>query len=343
MSGCCGPQDAADDPGRIVDDLGSIEIDHEPGCHNAGGLAEPAASDRRVRVALIGSPNAGKTSVFNALTGLRMKTGNYPGVTVTRTVGRVTIKTPALVGAGAPAKPVKSYAYLEDLPGAYSLTPISPDEKVVADLLHGELGGIRCPDAALVIVDATVLERSLSLVAEALDLGMPVAVVLTMTDEMERRGGHVDAAGLERALGIPVRAVIGTRSSTLEPVRELLADPSSWSRPVVPPPAQPGPERNDWAEPPVWLHPAGSGWLGAGDRRRLHRRWRRQTAAWSGRQDRRRVAQLPRALPFRPGGLTPIGGRVPTELATSVYRDPASRDAKAPNGFGTQSDTSPST
>ena len=84
MSGCCGPQDAADDPGRIVDDLGSIEIDHEPGCHNAGGLAEPAASDRRVRVALIGSPNAGKTSVFNALTGLRMKTGNYPGVTVTR-------------------------------------------------------------------------------------------------------------------------------------------------------------------------------------------------------------------------------------------------------------------
>ncbi len=235
MSDCCGPSGLGEDPGRT---------DHTPGCHQPGAGPEPSASDPRTRIALIGSPNAGKTSIFNALTGLRLKTGNYPGVTVTRSVGRVRVKAPVSVGAPSPAA---THVYLEDLPGAYSLTPISPDEQVVADLLAGELSGVARPDAALVVVDCTVLERSLSLVAETLNLGIPVAIALTMGDEMERRDGHVDAAGLQRALGVPVRAVLGTRSSTLAPVRELLADPSSWSRPIVPPPARPGAERADWA------------------------------------------------------------------------------------------------
>ncbi|GAC58586.1 ferrous iron transport protein B [Gordonia hirsuta DSM 44140 = NBRC 16056] len=190
--------------------------------------------------------------MFNALTGLRLKTGNYPGVTVTRSVGRVRVRPPSvrLTRAGntpgGRASTVHRHVYLEDLPGTYSLAPISPDEQVVADLLAGQLPGVARPDAALIVVDATVLERSLALIAETLGLGIPVAVALTMSDEMERRDGHVNAAALEDALGVPVRAVIGTRASTLEPVRELLADPSAWPRPVVPPPAEPGRERADW-------------------------------------------------------------------------------------------------
>ncbi len=258
MSDCCTPGDALtgdDDPGHV----------HDPSCpHHSGGLDEPASDDTRDRIALIGSPTAGKTSIFNGLTGLRLKTGNYPGVTVTRSVGRVRVRADApesaLVGAGASAGPAAAesagkpsgarrkhrHAYLEDLPGTYSLTPISPDEQVVADLLNGELSGVARPDAALVVVDVTVLERSLALIAETMNLGIPVAVALTMSDEMERRSGHVDVPALERALGVPVRAVIGTRSSTLEPVRELLADPAAWPRPAVPPPSGPGAERADW-------------------------------------------------------------------------------------------------
>jgi len=237
VSDCCAPDgDRADDPGRIS---------HDAGCHNNGGIAEPGPTDSHPRVALIGSPNAGKTSVFNALTGLRLKTANYPGVTVSRSVGRVRIPEPALVGGPAPRRSTH-FMYLEDLPGTYSLTPISPDEQVVADHLAGQLPGVRRPDAALLIVDCTVLERSLALVAETLNLGIPTAVALTMSDEMERRDGHVDVTGLQRALGVPVRAVIGTHSSTLEPVRDLLADASAWPAPIVPPPAQPGAERNDW-------------------------------------------------------------------------------------------------
>ncbi|MFT3660431.1 MAG: ferrous iron transport protein B [Gordonia sp. (in: high G+C Gram-positive bacteria)] len=242
MSDCCnagGGLTGDDDPGRTAA--------HDPGCahHAAVGTVEPVPGDGRKRIALIGSPNAGKTSIFNALTGLRLKTGNYPGVTVTRSVGRVRVPAPA--GVGAPGGDGgKQDAYLEDLPGTYSLTPISPDEQVVADLLHGDLAGVAKPDAALIVVDCTVLERSLALVAETMNLGIPVALALTMSDEMEQRSGHVDASALERALGVPVRAVIGTKPSTLEPVRELLADPDSWQRPPVPPQAHEGAERNDW-------------------------------------------------------------------------------------------------
>ncbi len=209
-------------------------------CHGPESSGSGASDGDRSTgtVALIGSPNAGKTSVFNGLTGLRLKTGNYPGVTVARTVGRVRIP-----GRGDAESTVIE---LEDLPGAYSLDPISPDEQVVADLLSGSLAAAPRPDAALVIADSTTLRRSLALVAETLNLGIPVAVVLTMTDEMATRGGTVDVTALSDALGVPVRAVIGTRKSSLEPVRELLADPSAWSRPPVPPQPEPGPERDDW-------------------------------------------------------------------------------------------------
>lgn len=186
-------------------------------------------------VALVGSPNAGKTSVFNALTGLRAKTGNYPGVTVGRRVGTVQL-------------PSGSSLSLEDLPGTYSLEPISPDEQIVADVLGGSVPGVDKPRALLVVVDATTLARSLSIVAQALAVDLPAAVVVTMGDELAARGGHLDADALERALGVPVRTVIGTRKSTFAPLAQLLEDVDTWQRPVLPPPVDDPRQRRAWAD-----------------------------------------------------------------------------------------------
>lgn len=178
------------------------------------------------RIALVGSPNAGKTSVFNQLTGMRFRTGNYPGVTVTRSVG---------TGRYTDGDQTVKYT-VEDLPGAYSLHPVSPDEQVVYDLLHGKLDGIAPPEALAVVVDATVLERSLSLVAQVLALGRATMVILTMTDELSARGGNIDVDGLSTALGVPVVGVVASRGKGFEPLRKLMADPTQWSRVPIPPP-----------------------------------------------------------------------------------------------------------
>ena len=106
-------------------------------CHDVS--AAPVAIAGIRRVALVGSPNAGKTSVFNHLTGLRAKTGNYPGVTVGRSVGTTTVDGVAIA--------------VEDLPGTYSLDPISPDEQVVTDLLAGKYPDIDRPDAVVLVAD----------------------------------------------------------------------------------------------------------------------------------------------------------------------------------------------
>lgn len=188
-----------------------------------------ATATPTTRIALIGSPNAGKTSVFNKLTGLNAKTGNYPGITVTHTEGHV---SPNVI--------------LEDLPGTYSLDPISPDEKVVTDLLAGNLAGVPSPQAILIVVDSTTLHRSLNLVAQALSLGLPAALVLTMTDELDKLSGSIDIDALSAGLGIPVVGVIGNRKKGFTELRKLVEDPTSWPTPIVAPPAEPGPERESW-------------------------------------------------------------------------------------------------
>ena len=199
-----------------------------------GGVAlaerdNDATATPTTRIVLIGSPNAGKTSVFNKLTGLNAKTGNYPGITVTHTEGHV---SPNVI--------------LEDLPGTYSLDPISPDEKVVTDLLAGNLAGVPSPQAILIVVDSTTLHRSLNLVAQALSLGLPAALVLTMTDELDKLGGSIDIDALSAGLGIPVVGVIGNRKKGFTELRKLVEDPTSWPTPIVAPPAEPGPERESW-------------------------------------------------------------------------------------------------
>ncbi len=193
-----------------------------------GGTVAAAAAV----VALVGAPNAGKSSVFNRLTGMRVRTANYPGVTVTHSSGTV--------GDG------RRSLELVDLPGTYGLTPVSPDEHVVLDHLAGRLAGTRAPDALLVVVDATTLRRSLSLVAQALANGRPCAVVLTMTDELDVRGGRLDAYALSEALGVPVFPVVGHRGRGVPALREGLLDWASWQAPVLLPPVDDQAQLGGW-------------------------------------------------------------------------------------------------
>lgn len=139
-------------------------------------------------IALVGNPNVGKTTLFNGLTGQRLRTGNYPGVTVAR-------------HAGVWALP-QGPAALVDLPGCYSLTPYSPDEALVTAFLKGDDGPR--PDAVLAIVDASNPERNLYLLSQVMDLGLPVVVALNMVDVAEAKGLRVDPAALRAALGVPV-------------------------------------------------------------------------------------------------------------------------------------------
>jgi len=174
-------------------------------------------------VGLVGAPNAGKSSLFNQLTGLRAKTANYPGVTVTLTRG-------ALRGTTEPVA-------VWDLPGTYSLSPVSPDEQIVTEHLSNGLSGLQRPDALVVVVDATTLPRSLPLVAEVLALEMPTVVALTMVDELRARGGDVNSTALGEALGVHVVEVVAHRGKGVSRLRSLLPQHQSWPMPVVAPPA----------------------------------------------------------------------------------------------------------
>ncbi|HRE79798.1 MAG TPA: ferrous iron transport protein B [Opitutaceae bacterium] len=143
--------------------------------------------------ALVGNPNCGKTTLFNALTGLKQKVGNYPGVTVEKKVGT------AYSQHGHPLTVI-------DLPGAYSLAARSPDEAVTRDVLLGRRADTAAPDRILCIVDATNLERNLYLVHQILDLGRPVILVLNMMDLAVKAGIEIRIEHLEKELGIPVIA-----------------------------------------------------------------------------------------------------------------------------------------
>ncbi|MBW3535899.1 MAG: ferrous iron transporter B, partial [Gemmatimonadetes bacterium] len=159
------------------------------------GLSPSAGWDHVV--ALAGNPNTGKSTVFNALTGLRQHTGNWPGKTVTRAEG-------TFAHHDARLKVV-------DMPGTYSLLAASPDEEVARDfLLFGR------PDVTVVVVDATRLERNLNLVLQILEITDRVVVCLNLMDEARRRGVSVDPERLERQLGVPVVATVARRKEGIE-------------------------------------------------------------------------------------------------------------------------------
>ena len=183
-------------------------------------------------VALVGNPNCGKTALFNLLTGSRQKVANYAGVTVERKEGRL---------LGAPAAGGRSPRVL-DLPGAYSLYPRSPDERITADVLAGRAVGERKPDLVVCVVDATNLRRNLRLVLAVLRQGLPVVVALNMSDLAEQSGQPVDVDKLSAALGVPVVATVGVKSGGDAALRALIADRASW--PTAPSP-QPDPAHDD--------------------------------------------------------------------------------------------------
>lgn len=169
----------------------------------------PPAARRPQLVALVGNPNAGKTTVFNKLTGLRQKVANYPGVTVEKKEGRC-------------ALPDRSSVTLLDLPGAYSLTSRSPDEDIVRDVLLGLRDDTPRPDVVVVVVDASNLERNLYLVTQVMELGLPVIVALNMMDTAEAHGRAVNARILEAKLGVPVVPLVAHKGQGMDDLREKL-------------------------------------------------------------------------------------------------------------------------
>jgi ferrous iron transport protein B len=162
------------------------------------------------RVAIAGNPNCGKSTLFNALTGLRQKVGNYPGVTVERKEGSFT---------GSHGESMS----LLDLPGSYSLQVRSPDEAVARDVLLGRLEGEPRPDVVVAVVDACNLERNLYLVAQLLELDLPVVVVLNMVDMAEKAGIRIDLEALRTRLGVPVLPMVATQGRGLTELRQAVS------------------------------------------------------------------------------------------------------------------------
>ena len=161
-------------------------------------------------IALVGNPNAGKSALFNALTGARQKTGNYPGVTVERHAGRLILPD---------GRPVE----LVDLPGTYSLEPASPDEQVTRDVVMGVQAGERRPDGLVIVVDAGNLENHLRFALELIALGLPVVVALNMVDMAQRDGLTLDPDALSVALGVPVVATVAVRRRGIDPLKDAIA------------------------------------------------------------------------------------------------------------------------
>ncbi len=190
------------------------------------GLKRPGAAPERTPVyAVVGNPNCGKTTLFNALTGLRQKVGNYPGVTVEKKMG---------ITYSQHGRPIQ----IIDLPGAYSLAARSPDEAVLRDVLLGRRADTPQPDRIICVVDACNLERNLYLVHQVLDLGRPVVIALNMMDLAAASGIRVDPQRLEAELGVPVIPTEAVHGKGLVPLRlamsriELPLAKHRWDVPV---------------------------------------------------------------------------------------------------------------
>ncbi|MBI3920895.1 MAG: ferrous iron transport protein B [Armatimonadetes bacterium] len=188
---------------------------HAASRQRLSGAAEPSngaeAPDRPRYIALVGNPNAGKTTVFNALTGMRQKVANYPGVTIEKKEGRCRTSSGRQV-------------ILLDLPGTYSLESRSPDEDIVRDVLLGLQEETPRPDMVVVIVDSSNLERNLYLVTQVAELGLPVIIALNMLDLAESYGREVNVNLLHQRLGMPVVPLVARKGRGVDKLRQYLDD-----------------------------------------------------------------------------------------------------------------------
>jgi len=214
-----------------------------------------ATQARRPRIALLGAPNTGKTTLFNRLCGLRAKTANFPGTTTDARVGRFQLNDQA----GAAAEIV-------DLPGTYRLFLDLPEARICRGVLEGE-GMYRQPDAVVVVADATNLSRSLCLVGELLGIGLPTVVALNMVDLAQRRGLTLDPVRLGRLLGCPVVPVVARSGRGVAELRLTLA--SALGEPPVapelpPPDSADGDALLTWADLVMEQSVGGAGAVGSG-------------------------------------------------------------------------------
>ncbi|HWU84919.1 MAG TPA: FeoB small GTPase domain-containing protein, partial [Rhodocyclaceae bacterium] len=173
---------------------------------NAIDPAATAAAPAALQVALLGNPNCGKTALFNLLTGSRQKVANYAGVTVERKEGHFST---------AGGRSIR----LLDLPGAYSLNPLSADEEITRDVVTGARSDEPRPDLLVCVTDATNLRLNLRLVLEARQLNLPMVLALNMSDAARRQGIVVDTAVLARELGMPVVETVAIHSHGAEALR----------------------------------------------------------------------------------------------------------------------------
>ncbi len=195
--------------------MSSILESPSPAAESGEGVRSLSAPPRPLTVVLAGNPNAGKTTLFNALTGLRQKVANYPGVTVERKEG---------VWALAPGAPP---ARLIDLPGLYSLDAASIDEQIARDVITGRVQRLPAPDVIVCVVDATNLERNLYLVTQLLEYGRPLVVALTMFDLAQKRKLEIDTRQLSSALGVEIVPVVVTQRLGLAALGEAVVKASA--------------------------------------------------------------------------------------------------------------------
>jgi ferrous iron transport protein B len=197
----------------------------------------PRPATTVARVALVGNPNTGKTTLFNQLCGARGKVANFPGTTTSVRAGRCMV-------AGRPVEIV-------DLPGVYDLQYGSPEARITRDLLSGRAG--HAPDVVLVLVDACNLTRNLVLVGELLAFGRPVVVAVNMIDLARRRGLSIDPVKMAECLGVTVVPTVARNAASLEALRPALATALSGSAPLPRAASRPGPDATledltEWAE-----------------------------------------------------------------------------------------------
>ena len=185
-----------------------------------GGGAARAPADA-LRVAIIGNPNTGKTTLFNALTGLRQRVGNFAGVTVERVEGAF---------KGSDGRKV----VVLDLPGSYSLSAGSPDEQIALEVLLGRDKDRWRPDVVLVVVDAVHLERNLFLASQVIELGVPVVLALNQFDLAESQGIRIDVPELIHEVGVPIVPTVASRGEGIEPLKRALAVAATLPAPVRP-------------------------------------------------------------------------------------------------------------